>query len=310
MEQISNHPLYMKHNLDSAMGSLWEFYRKRFLTLFFISFVISIITQYVSSFINIQELAEITDQDVLLAKLQGMIVPIIGISLINLLLNAILQYYVIFNPIGGSKNIFDAALQTTRYMIPYLIIIVLLAIFASVALVLGIFLLVVGAVFAMIYVMSIYLFILPVMMAEGTDISNTIGRTFTLVHKNFWPNIGWVAVFFTIVLVLSVITSGIVLIPFTGSFVKGILNPADTANLTDLAHRPLFILLSALAGAVTLPLVPVFSCILYFNGKAREDVTTHIENEDQKNRPLRVEDLYAKPYSDDHPDNPEKKELQ
>jgi hypothetical protein len=144
-------------------------------------------------------------------------------------------------------------------------------------------------------------------MVEGVNIGNTIRRTLTLAHKNFWSNIGWVTVFIIIIVVVSLIISGVVLLPFTGSFVKTIMNPDDATKLLDVTTNPFFIVLSAVASALTLPLMPVFACILYFNGKAREeqsDGNTIINSENEK---VRVEDLYAKPYSDDHPENPEKK---
>jgi hypothetical protein len=189
---------------------------------------------------------------------------------------------------------------------PYLIIIVLLAFAGSIAVILGIFVLIVGAFFAMLYVVTIYLFILPVMMVEGTDIGNTISRTIKLVHKNFWSNIGWVAVFIIIMLVISLIFSGIILIPFTGNFIKTIVNPEDASKLVDITNKPLFIILSAIVSALTLPLMPIFACILYFNGKAGEAQIQLITILDPEDSRVKVEDLYAKPYSDDHPDNPEK----
>jgi hypothetical protein len=53
--------------------------------------------------------------------------------------------------------------------------------------------------------------------------------------------------------------------------------------------------------------MPIFACILYFNGKAGEDQIEPIIASDPDNNRVKVEDLYAKPYSDDHPENPEKK---
>jgi membrane-anchored glycerophosphoryl diester phosphodiesterase (GDPDase) len=174
--------------------------------------------------------------------------------------------------------------------------------------VLGIFALVIGAFFAMLYVVTLYMFILPVMMAEGINIGSTISRTIKLAHKNFWLNIGWVAVFIIIMLVISVVISGLILLPFTGSFIKTIINPGEGTNIADIANKPLFIALSALVGALTLPLMPIFACILYFNGKAGEEqVQPAQENEQPQNTRVRVEDLYAKPYSEDHPENPENK---
>ncbi|MGD0757142.1 MAG: hypothetical protein ABR927_19020 [Bacteroidales bacterium] len=306
MDQFSNHPLYRRHNIDSAMSSLWEFYKKKFLPLFIMSLVMSLVIQYVSTLVNIKELSSITDPMVLLEKVKGLLLPILAISMINLLFSTIIQYYVIYNPIDKENTVFNSIVKSLKYFVPYLIIIVLLAFAGSIAIVLGIFVLIVGAFFAMLYVVTVYLFILPVMMAEGANIGNTISRTIKLVHKNFWSNIGWVAVFIIIMVVISLIFSGIILIPFTGNFIKTIVNPEDASKLVDITNNPLFIILSAVVSALTLPLMPIFACILYFNGKAREEQIQPITTVDPEDNRVRVEDLYAKPYSDDHPDNPEK----
>ena len=184
---------------------------------------------------------------------------------------------------------------------------VLLAFAGSIAIVLGILVLIVGVFFSILYIMTLYLFILPVMMMEEPNIGNTITRTITLAHRNFWSNIGWVAVFLIMLIVISLISSGIILLPFTGNFIKTIMNPGETSELVNMTKNPLFIILSALAGALTFPLIPLFSCILYFNGKAREEQVQTVSPADPENDRVRVEDLYAKPYSDDHPDNPENK---
>jgi hypothetical protein len=306
MDQINNHPLYKNHNMDSAMSSLWDFYKKRFLVLFAISFAMSLVIQYLSAFINIQELSSLTDPAEIFNRMKEMLVPILIISLVNLLFNAVLQYWVIFNPLDRSINIFVSAMRSVRYFIPYIIIMILLAFAGSIAIVLGIFLLIVGAFFAFLYIMTLYLFILPVMMLEGPNIGNTVRRTFSLTHKNFWPNLGWVAVFLLILIVISLLASAVILLPFTGNFLKTILNPGEASSITSLPQNPLFIIFSAVAGALTLPLIPLFSCILYFNGRAKEDMARTIVSEPDNTR-VRVEDLYAKPYSDDHPDNPENK---
>jgi hypothetical protein len=307
MDLFSNHPLYRRYNIDSAMSSLWEFYKKKFLALFIISFVMSLVMQYASTLVNIKELSAITDPMILLEKVKGFIIPILVISLINLLFTTILQYYIIFNPVDSENTIFISIVKSLKYFVPYLIIIVFLAFAGTIAIVLGIFVLIIGAFFAMLYIVTLYLFILPIMMVEGTNIGSTITRTIKLAHKNFWSNIGWVAVFIIIMLVISVVFSGIILLPFTGSFIKTIVNPEDASKLVDVASKPLFIILSAIVSAFTLPVMPIFACILYFNGKAGEEQIQPIPTIDPENNKVRVEDLYAKPYSDDHPENPEKK---
>ena len=306
MDQFSNHPLYRRHNIDSAMSSLWEFYKKRFLPLFIISLVMSLVMQYSSTLLNMKELTSITDPTVLLEKIKGFLIPVLLISLINLLFTTIIQYYVIFNPVDKENTIYKSIVKSLKYFVPYLIIIVLLAFAGTIAIILGIFVLIVGAFFAMLYVVTLYLFILPVMMVEGTNIGSTISRTIRLTHKNFWSNIGWVAVFIIVMLVISLIFSGIILIPFTGNFIKTIANPEDASKLVDITNNPLFIILSAIVSALTLPLMPIFACILYFNGKAGEEQIQPITAANSEDSRVRVEDLYAKPYSDDHPENPEK----
>ncbi|MFA5820445.1 MAG: hypothetical protein WC854_14360 [Bacteroidales bacterium] len=307
MDQFSSHPLYRKHNIDSAMSSLWEFYKKKFLSLFIISLVMSIVMQYASTFVNIKEIQTATDLMIMLEMLKGYIVPILIISLVNLLFTTILQYYIIYCPLNSEDNILVTLLKSLKYYIPYLIIMVLLALAGVVAIVLGILALVIGVFFSILYLMTLYLFILPIMMVEGANIGNTISRTITLAHRNFWSNIGWVAVFIIILIVVSVIFSGIVLLPFTGNFMKTIMNPEDATNLVDITTNPLFIILSAVVGALTLPLMPIFACILYFNGKAGEEQGQTVAPVNRENEKVRVEDLYAKPYSDDHPENPDNK---
>jgi hypothetical protein len=306
MNVIENHPLFRKHTIDSAMNSLWDFYKARFFSLFLIALGMSFVIQYASTYINIKEIQEITDPMLMLEKFKEMLVPMLVILVINLLFSAILQYYILYNPIDSTVNIFVSIKRSARYFIPLFILMVILGLVASLAIVLGILALIVGVFFSLIYIATIYFFILPVLMVEGPDIGNTISRTITLVHKNFWANIGWVSVFLILVIVISLILSGIILLPFTGSFIKTIFNPEEATDIVDITTKPLFLILSSVVNAITLPLIPIFACILYFNSRAGEiEKEKNIESvEDNK---LRVEDLYAKPWSDDHPDNPENK---
>ncbi len=306
MSQIENHPLYKKHSIDTAINSLWDFYKTRFISLFLISLGMSLAIQYASTFVNLKELQAINDPMVMVEKFKEYLVPIVIIFLLNLLFSTIFQYYILYNPIDSSTSIFVSIFKGFRYYIPFLVIMVILAFVASIAIVLGLLALIIGVFFSMIYVVMLYLFILPILMVEGPNIANTIRRTVTLGHRNFWSNIGWVAVFIILFIVISLILSGIILIPFTGSFLKSIINPEEAEGIVDVTTKPLFLILSAVVNAITLPLVPIFACILYFNGRAGEAQTQNISPYEPENR-IRVEDLYAKPWSEDHPDNPANK---
>ena len=305
MDQFRNHPLYRMHNIDSAINSLWEFYKKNFLFLFIPSLIMSLVIQYISSLVNFKDLQAVTDPMEILEKAKDLILPMVIISLITLLFSTIIHYYIIYNPGYRKKNIFVPAIRSLRYFVPYIIIMILLAFAGSFAIILGLFVLIIGVFFSLLYVMTLYLFILPTMMVEGADIGNTIRRIFKLAHHGFWSNIGWVSVFLILLIVISVILSSIILLPFSGSFFRVIFNPENAESLVDLSKNPIYVILSALVNAFTFPLMPIFACILYFNGKAKEEKLQSIILEKQEDGKVRVEDLYAKPYSEEHPDNPE-----
>jgi hypothetical protein len=308
MDQIKDHPLYRKHNIDSAMNSLWEFYRSRFIALFLISLVMSGIIQYATTFIDFSEIKNLAgadpssfDPDKLISMFRPLLIPMVLLTVVSLLFSTILHYYILHNPVESDSTIVASILKSLKYFIPYLIIIVFFVLFAAFAILLGLMVLIIGVFFSIAYVALLSFFILPVMMVEENDIGRTMVRTIRLSHSSFWSNLGWTVVFIILYLIISMVLSGIVLIPFTGSFIKTFANPQDTSTITNLSSDPLFIILSSAVNALTLPLFPIFAYILYFNARAREDTQPLIttENQDQENR-VRVEDLYAKPRDEEN----------
>jgi hypothetical protein len=299
MEQIKEHPLYRKHNIDSAMNALWEFYKTRFVALFLISLGMSLVQQYATMFIDFKDLQSTTDIELILEKFKAMLVPMLIITVVSLLFTTILHYYVLHKPIYPQCNIFICIIKSLKYFLPYIVLMIILAFVGSIAVILGIFVLIIGVFFSITYIAMISMFILPVMMVEDTNIGNSITRVVKLSHTNFWLNMGWTAVFLILMIIVSIVLSGIVLIPFAGSFIKTMANPEDTSRIMSLTTDPIFLFLSSAVNALTLPLLPIFAYILYFNGKAREDdVVLPVYGEDNGGR-VRVEDLYAKPRLDE-----------
>ncbi len=293
MEDIKTHPLYRKHDIDSALNSLWHFYKSHFVTLFIISAAMSLITQYISSTLNIQEFQQLAMSDPA-AALETMkrefMVPIIIIMLISLVFTLVIQHYIIYRPLGMSFT--DSLVRSMKYFPAFLIMMILMAFLAAFAMIIGILALIIGVFFTALYALVIYLFILPVMMVEGPDIGNTISRSFGLAHKHFWSNMGWSAVMLILVIVISVVLSGIVALPFAGSLFKSVFNK-DTAAAVSIAKNPVFIILTGLVGALTTPVLPIFSCVLYFNARAREEDSTKIVVSEEY-KPT-IDDLYSKP---------------
>jgi hypothetical protein len=289
------------------MNSIWSFYRTNFLKLFSISLVMSLVVQYATTMVDIEGLQSATDPELMLEKLKTMIVPILVVSLLSLFFSVILQHYILYKPVNSSNTIWTSVTKSFRYYFPFLVLMVLLTFFGSMAIALGILALIVGAFFAALYILTLYLFILPIMMIEGPDIGRTINRTFSLVHRNFWNNLGWVAVFIILLIIVSVVLSAVAMIPFSGDMLKSIFKPGNAVN-TDFTGNPLFIALSVLVNAITMPLLPIFSCILYFNAKAGEDYTIESQPQETEYRPT-IEDLYSKPLDEHKVDEENKSPL-
>ena len=295
MIDFSKHPLNKKYDLDTALGSIWEFYKKWLVSLFVISFVFSLIITYISGRVNLSDVYSVTDPEEMMAILRSMIGPYALIILFSFLFSMILQYYIIRKPVDKDSNIISIGTTgIVKFFLPLLVLYILLSLFAMVAITLGIFILFVGALFAVIYVVLIAAFISPVLMIENRGIGETITTTISLAHKRFWPNIGWVVVFGIIVMVISLVLGAIIMIPFGGSFIKTIMNPENASEILTLTSKPSFIILNALANAVTMPLFPIFSLVLYFN--ARSDNVGEVISDNKSNDDggkVKIEDLYA-----------------
>lgn len=299
MDQFSNHPLYRKHDIDSAFSSLWQFYKKKFVVLFIFSFLVSFLLQYLSLAFNFNELQKITDPAVMMEKFQGFVWPMIIFLLINLFFTTVLHYYVLYNPLDSDNTILSSFYKSLKYIIPYIILMILFVFFASAAAILGLLALVIGVFFTMLYVFTLGLFLLPLLMVEGPDIGNAISRSFRLTHRNFWSNMGWVALFIIGIMLLSVILSSLVMLPFTGKFLEILRNPEETADAMDFMSNPLFLTLISIVKALFFPLIPIFASILYFNGRAGEDENSIVAS-GNGNQEVGIDDLYSKPRCDDN----------
>jgi hypothetical protein len=314
MLQISNHPLYKRHDIDSAMNSFWAFYKSNFLVLFLTSFVMSLLIQYGTSLIGLKDLQSLSDPEsmkdpmIIFEKMKEYIVPMILLGVVSMLFSNILHFYILMKPLDDTKNIFVSILGSLKFFIPYLIILVILAFFGSFVIVLGLLVFLIGAIFSIVYLMMISLFILPAMMSEGINIGHVISRTVKLSHRNFWNNIGWTAVFLILMLIVSLILSSVVIIPFTGSFLKTIAGSATASQSLEYTSNPLYIILSSAVNALTLPLIPILGFIIYFNARAREEAVQSPVYGDSDYK-VRVEDLYARPIEKDKIEDREKEEL-
>lgn len=294
MKEIDNHPLKKRYNIDIAFNEIARFYKRWFIPLFGISLVSSLLTSFMSAGIDISGLQGTTDPAAMVAAMKPMAWRYMLIALIGLYFTILLQYFIIVRPLSPESDLTaDIIRVTTRFLFPVLAVYIILSVLTMAALMLGVVILIIGAVFAGLYAMIFFALAAPVMMIENSTIGETLSRIFTLGHRRFWTNMGFVALFTLILIIISLILSAVIMIPFSGGFIKTILNPESAGEVTELVRRPSYLILGALSSALTMPLFPIFSLVLYFNiteGSEEEIVT---ESGNGGNGRVTVEDLYS-----------------
>jgi hypothetical protein len=271
MEDFRNHPLYKKHTLDSAMDSLWVFYKSHFLVLFLISFVVSLAMQFFAQSLDYDQLMGLTEMNEIMEVYKQLMVAMIPVLALTVFVTVLLNLYVLRSPSEGNK-IMRFTLNSFKYLLTYVIIMILAIPLIIIAMAAGLIALIIGIFFSVIWLVALFAFVLPILMAEGNDITNAITGSFRMLHRNFWSNMGWTAVFVVILVIVSFVMSGLALIPFAGSFLQTLANPDEATHIIQMAKNPIYMLMSAALNSLTLPLFPIFSFILYFNAKAREEV--------------------------------------
>ncbi|MCA1755955.1 MAG: hypothetical protein LC649_00650 [Bacteroidales bacterium] len=214
MTDIDNHPLKKRYNIDIAFNEISQFYRRWFLPLFGISLVSSLLTSFMSAGIDISGLQGTTDPAEMVAAMKPMAWRYLLVAVTGLYFTIILQYFIIVRPLSPESDLSaDIIKVTTRYLFPVLAVYIILSVLTMVALMLGVVILIIGAVFAALYAMIFFALTAPVMMIENRTIGDTLSRIFTLGHRRFWTNMGFVALFTIILLIISLILSAIVMIP-------------------------------------------------------------------------------------------------
>jgi len=274
------------------MSTLFSFYKEHFLALFLAAFAGSLATQFLTSTIDISKLSGVTDPAEIISEFRTWFWPITGVMAISLILSLILQYFVMFKPVNSNVNIFNSIYKSLRYLLPYIVIGVIFVFFMVFAIIAGLIAFVIGALFSVLYVFMISLFILPLLMAEGNNIGVALSRSFTLSHRHFGSNLGWTAIIMLLIIVGSIILSSVVLIPFSGNFFKILTDPAEAAEAMSFMTNPWYIILSALASSLFAPLTPILGAILYFNARAREEDSGKTDGETSDQGKVTVGDLY------------------
>ncbi len=291
MNNYQNHPLAGASDLDSAMTRLWDFYKQYFVGLYIISFILSLLSALFSASLDLAAIQTTTDPEELLAMMKEMVLPYSLIVFVSLIFGVLIHAWILERPLGQDNVIGNTFRKSLQAFIPYLIVVIVIGIAGSVVTAVGLVLLVLPGLFAAFYILTIAIFALPVTLIESRNAATVISRSFSLAHRNLWPNMGWVIVVLLIIIIISLVMSSLIMLPFTGSLLKSLTNPEEAGALLEMVKNPVYIIISSLTTALITPVLPILAFILYFRNNVGQPATV-VEKEDD-NR-VRVEDLYPK----------------
>lgn len=291
MKNYQNHPLAGAVDLDSAFNKMWSFYKKYFIGMYIISVAGSLLSLIFMADIDMASLQEVSsDPQLVLEKMKSMAGPYALTMLVTMLLMVVLHTWVLDRPAdepGFASTLLKKMIVT---LLPYLVAIIILMVLTVILTSIGIVLLVLPGLFALAYMTTVMIFAMPVTLLETHSPIEIITRSFRLMHRNLWPNMGWLVILALIMVVTAMLLSTLTMLPFTGSFIRSISNPGEATAMLEMSRNPLYIGLNALTGALVRPLMPILAFILYFRNRGEETAETEITTDTHAT--VRVEDLY------------------
>ena len=293
MNDYRNHPLAGADDLDSAMSKLWAFYKKYFVGMYIISVTMGLLSGIISSGFDLSSLYSgyTGDPQQVMDMMKGMVVPYSVLLIITFVFGVLLHAWILERPLGQENTILKVLRSSLIALIPVLIVFIVFCIAGTMLTTIGLVLLVLPGLFAVVYIMTVALFALPVTLIETRNPGTILSRSLSLAHNRFWPNMAWVIVLALIIIVIAIVITGLIMLPFSGTFFKALADPGDATAMIEMAKNPLYIGLSAFATALVTPVFPILAFILYFRNNDDDPAVMVIPEEENK---VRVEDLYPK----------------
>lgn len=279
MIEIKKHSLYKSMEIDSVLSSVFNIYLKKFWTLFIFSFVGVFIIQMVVYHLGFMEMYAMSDPEELLRVLSSLMSKIVILSVSSVIMYGILNVFLInyiiksdFDPKVHVGDLFVESLK--KYAVHMIFFLILSILIFIVGFFLGLIAFIVGAFVAAIYLGAVLLPGGTIIVAEEKNAIETVGRTFSLAHKDFWPTIGVFVLFVLIMILISFIISALIAIPFVIMFFDSY---KETGSILEALNFQTYdigiwvVVVNSIVSALTYPLYAILSVVLYFKLKYTED---------------------------------------
>ncbi|MFC2136895.1 hypothetical protein ACFLTE_01845 [Bacteroidota bacterium] len=280
MENINQHSLYKKYDSDTVISETFRFYKKHFKILFLVSFIVSFLIQipfYQLGIYNqnylINETFQMPDKEI--------IMTLMLMSLFMLIIYTIAYLFIciyVYKQEQENSSFISLLGSTIKdYYLKFIgagIIVMFILMIGGLA---GVVVFVVGILVTFFYFMTVLSPVAPILIIENKDVFQTIGRSFKLTHKDFWGALGAILLLILLYIVISIVISIFTVIPFAFDVIKEIMNGT---NFIEILKNGSFInskmtviglIFNIVFSALTFPIFPVFSVILYFKLKYAED---------------------------------------
>jgi len=257
----------------------FKIYLKKFLVMFIYSFVAVFIIQMIFYYLGFMDLYNVSDPEDLYRNMPEIFkkMGIISVSSVIIygFLNAFLVNYVIKSDLDPNIVVGEIFAESVKkfsvHMIFFLILSLLIIVIGAFV---GIFAIIIGSVIAMAYLGTVLMSGGAILIAEETNAIETIGRAFTLTHKDFWSALGTVILFILIMFLVSLIMTALIAIPFVIMFFGNLNETGSILEAFDLKMYDIgiwYVVLNSIVAALTYPLYAILSVVLYFKLKFTED---------------------------------------
>ena len=276
MENYRQNIFYKETNLDNLFQNAWDIYKKNFGWFFLYSFIVVIIVQYLSSVLigpyieDIYGLTEDPEKAMLVLKNSFLIllVMIVGYTFLHLFITSLLLQQE-SPPEKNHSTIFTESVS--KYYLQLLGATILTSIIIFLGATIGVFFLIIGSLVAFVYLGTVFSPIVPLVIIEDVKPLDAISRCFKLVHSDFWKTVGYVVLIFLLYMVFSMIISALTMAPFAGNFFDVLKDPAAAGEAANLMNNPAQLILGSIGSAVLMPMIPIFSLLIYLSLKHQED---------------------------------------
>lgn len=271
---IKNHSLFQDMEVDSVLSNVFRIYLKKFVILFIFSFVAVFLIQLLFYQLGFWELYKVSFTDTenflrVYSQLMGKIAIVSVTSIVIYgILNAFLVNYLIksdLDPSLSSGDIFGESIK--KHAIHMIFFLILSTLMLVAGMFIGVIAFIIGMFFALIYLGTVLIPGGTIIVAEDKNAIETIGRTFQLVHKDFWSVLGSLILFILIMILVSLVLTALMAIPFVISFID---NWGEVDNIAEMFNTNFYdigiwsVILNSLVSAATYPLYAIISVVLYF----------------------------------------------